>query len=100
MKKTIVLHFALRHHIITADGWNLLPPASAAIPTHDTMVKNMDQLMEYQRSMMNGFVGRFVKRMQVANTCRALQGLDDRTLRDLGIHRAQIKSYVNEMYTK
>ena len=58
----------------------------------------MDQLIEYQRRITNGFVGRFVRNMQVNNTCRALQSLDDRTLRDLGIHRAQIKSYVADMY--
>ncbi|MGC6535939.1 MAG: DUF1127 domain-containing protein [Candidatus Puniceispirillaceae bacterium] len=59
----------------------------------------MDQFIEYQRRFTNGVVERFVKRMQVANTCRALHNLDDRTLNDLGIHRAQIKSYVNDIYS-
>ena len=58
----------------------------------------MDQFIEYQKRITSNFVNRFVKNVQVSNTRRALQQLDDRTLSDLGIHRAQINSYVADIY--
>ena len=58
----------------------------------------MDQFIEYQKRITTNLVGRFVKNIQVSNTRRALQQLDDRTLSDLGIHRAQINSYVADIY--
>lgn len=59
----------------------------------------MDQFMEYQRRFTNNMVQRFVKKMEVNNTRRALQNLDDRTLSDLGIHRSQINAYVSSIYS-
>lgn len=58
----------------------------------------MDQFIAYQKRITSNFVSRFVKNVQVSNTRRALQQLDDRTLSDLGIHRAQINSYVADIY--
>lgn len=58
----------------------------------------MDQFIEYQKRITSQFVTRFVKNVQVSNTRRALQNLDDRTLSDLGIQRAQINSYVADIY--
>ena len=58
----------------------------------------MDQFMEYQRRITNGLMTRFVKNVQVSNTRRALQSLDDRTLNDLGINRSQINDYVADIY--
>ena len=68
--------------------------------THDTKEGPyiMDQFIEYQKRITSQFVTRFVKNVQVSNTRRALQNLDDRTLSDLGIHRAQINSYVADIY--
>ena len=58
----------------------------------------MDQFIEYQKRITSQFVSRFVQNMQVANTRRALQNLDDKTLQDLGIQRADINSYVADIY--
>lgn len=58
----------------------------------------MDQFMAYQRRITDGIVNRFVKNVQVSNTRRALQSLDDRTLNDLGINRSQINDYVADIY--
>jgi len=58
----------------------------------------MDQFIEYQKRITSNIVTRFVKNVQVSNTRRALQSLDDRTLSDLGIHRTQINSYVADIY--
>ena len=58
----------------------------------------MDQFMEYQRRITGGMFNRFVKNVQVSNTRRALQSLDDRTLTDLGINRSQINDYVADIY--
>lgn len=58
----------------------------------------MDQFIEYQKRITSNIVTRFVKNVQVSNTRRALQNLDDRTLSDLGIHRTQINSYVADIY--
>lgn len=58
----------------------------------------MDQFIEYQKRITSQFMSRFVKNVQVSNTRRALQNLDDRTLSDLGIQRAQINAYVADIY--
>lgn len=58
----------------------------------------MDQFIEYQKRITSQFVSRFVQNVQVANTRRALQNLDDKTLQDLGIQRADINSYVADIY--
>ena len=58
----------------------------------------MDQFIEYQKRITSQFVSRFVQNVQVANTRRALQNLDDKTLQDLGIQRAEINSYVANIY--
>ena len=58
----------------------------------------MDQFIEYQKRITSQFMTRFVKNVQVSNTRRALQNLDDRTLSDLGIQRAQINAYVADIY--
>ena len=58
----------------------------------------MDQFIEYQKRITSLFVSRFVQNVQVANTRRALQNLDDKTLQDLGIQRADINSYVADIY--
>ena len=58
----------------------------------------MDQFIEYQKRITSQFVTRFVQNVQVANTRRALQNLDDKTLQDLGIERADINSYVADIY--
>ncbi|MGC6518175.1 MAG: DUF1127 domain-containing protein [Candidatus Puniceispirillaceae bacterium] len=60
----------------------------------------MDQFIEYQKRITSGFVTRFVKNAQIANTRRALQNLDDRTLSDLGIRRSQINDYVADIYNE
>lgn len=58
----------------------------------------MAEFIQFQKRITSNLVGRFVKNVQVSNTRRALQQLDDKTLTDLGIHRAQINSYVAEIY--
>lgn len=58
----------------------------------------MDQFIEYQKRITSQFVSRFVKNVQVSNTRRALQNLDDSTLQDLGIQRSQINTYVADIY--
>lgn len=58
----------------------------------------MAQFIANQKRMTSQLVNRFIKNVQVSNTRRALQQLDDRTLSDLGIHRAQINSYVADIY--
>ncbi len=60
----------------------------------------MDQFIEYQKRITSQFVSRFVQNVQVANTRRALQNLDDKTLQDLGIQRAEINSYVADIYNE
>ena len=42
----------------------------------------------------NIIVSKFVSWLEFANTCRALNGLDDNTLSDIGIVRGQIPEYV------
>lgn len=58
----------------------------------------MAQFIAYQRRVASNLMGRFVQNMQVSNTRRALQNLDDKTLSDLGIRRAQINDYVANIY--
>lgn len=58
----------------------------------------MAEFIKFQKRITTNLVGRFIKNVQVSNTRRALQQLDDKTLTDLGIHRAQINSYVAEIY--
>ena len=58
----------------------------------------MAQFIASQRRMASNFANRFVQKVQVANTRRALQNLDDKTLADLGIRRGQINDYVDNIY--
>ena len=58
----------------------------------------MAQFIALQRRMASNFANRFVQKVQVANTRRALQNLDDKTLADLGIRRGQINDYVDNIY--
>ena len=58
----------------------------------------MAQFIAFQRRMASNFADRFVQKVQVANTRRALQNLDDKTLADLGIRRGQINDYVDNIY--
>ena len=58
----------------------------------------MAQFIAYQRRVASNLMSRFVQNMQVSNTRRALQNLDDKTLSDLGIRRAQINDYVANIY--
>ena len=58
----------------------------------------MAQFIANQRRAASKIVTRFVHNVQVSNTRRALQNLDDRTLSDLGIRRSQITAYVDDIY--
>lgn len=58
----------------------------------------MAQFIAFKRRMASNFANRFVQKVQVANTRRALQNLDDKTLADLGIRRGQINDYVDNIY--
>ena len=42
----------------------------------------------------NIFVSKFVSWLEFSNACRALNGLDDNTLSDIGIVRGQIPEFV------
>ena len=42
----------------------------------------------------NVIVSKFVSWLEFSNTCRALNGLDDSTLSDIGIVRGQIPKFV------
>ena len=42
----------------------------------------------------NIIVSKFVSWLEFSNTCRALNGLDDNTLSDIGIVRGQIPEFV------
>ena len=58
----------------------------------------MAQFIANQRRAASKIFTRFVHNVQVSNTRRALQNLDDRTLSDLGIRRSQITAYVDDIY--
>lgn len=58
----------------------------------------MTQFIARSSRAASGFVSRFTHNLQVANTRRALQNLDDKTLSDIGICRAQINDYVQDIY--
>ena len=42
----------------------------------------------------NTIISKFVSWLEFSNTCRALNGLDDNTLSDIGIVRGQIPEFV------
>ena len=42
----------------------------------------------------NAIVSKFVSWLEFSNACRALNGLDDNTLSDIGIVRGQIPEFV------
>ena len=44
----------------------------------------------------NGIVSKYLSWLEYSNTCRALNGLDDYTLADIGIVRGQIPEFVSE----
>ena len=44
----------------------------------------------------NGVVSKYLSWLAYSNACRALNGLDDNTLEDIGIVRSQIPEFVSE----
>ena len=44
----------------------------------------------------NGIVSKYLSWLEYSNACRALNGLDDYTLADIGIVRGQIPEFVSE----
>ena len=44
----------------------------------------------------NGVISKYLSWLEYSNACRALEGLDDYTLADIGIVRGQIPEFVAE----
>ena len=48
---------------------------------------------------MKRFFNRMFKRLQISRTITALENCSDKTLKDIGLERYQIRDYVNRMYS-
>jgi len=108
---------AWARHALAANGFgdgaevgdDAIPDAASARPTnyelyHAARTHRSFTLGEIIVALMQAFaaiarqaLARHAQRQQAKSTCDALRQLDDRTLRDLGFHRSEIRSLAAEL---